>query len=79
MTRLLIGSEGTLGIVTEATLKLHGIPKVRYLLFITVSIHRSACLPVGKPRSTGLQIITQHTHTHIFMHTHIYARRNLSS
>lgn len=29
LTRLLIGSEATLAVITEATLKLHGIPKVR--------------------------------------------------
>lgn len=35
ITRLLIGSEGTLAIITEATLKLHGIPKVSHAVRIT--------------------------------------------
>lgn len=34
ITRLLIGSEGTLAIITEATLKLHGIPKVSHAIRI---------------------------------------------
>ena len=34
LTRLLIGSEGTLAVITEATLKLHGIPKYSYALKI---------------------------------------------
>lgn len=34
ITRLLIGSEGTLAVITEATLKLHGIPKVSYAVRI---------------------------------------------
>eukprot|EP01032_Pedospumella_encystans_P022359 gene22359-25332_t len=35
ITRLLIGSEGTLAIITEATLKLHGIPKISHAVRIS--------------------------------------------
>jgi D-lactate dehydrogenase (cytochrome) len=35
LTRLMIGSEGTLGIITELTLKLHPIPKVSYAVRIS--------------------------------------------
>jgi hypothetical protein len=34
ITRLLIGSEGTLAVITEATLKLHGVPKVSHAVRI---------------------------------------------
>jgi D-lactate dehydrogenase (cytochrome) len=35
ITRLLIGSEGTLAVITEVTLKLHGIPKISNALRIS--------------------------------------------
>ena len=41
--RLLIGSEGTLAVVTEATLKLHPIPKFSYALRMTFpSVEKAA-------------------------------------
>lgn len=40
LTRLLIGSEGTLGIITEVTLRLQRLPQHSVvLLFFPVSIH----------------------------------------
>jgi D-lactate dehydrogenase (cytochrome) len=35
ITRLLIGSEGTLAVITEVTLKLHGIPRVSHAVRIS--------------------------------------------
>jgi D-lactate dehydrogenase (cytochrome) len=37
LTRLLIGSEGTLALITEVTLKLHMIPKYSYAVRIPFS------------------------------------------
>lgn len=37
LTRLLIGSEGTLAIITEVTLKLHVIPKFAYAMQVSFS------------------------------------------
>ncbi len=43
LTRLMIGSEGTLAIITEATLKIYGIPKVSYAVRMSFpSIHAAA-------------------------------------
>lgn len=35
LTRLFIGSEATLGVITEATLRLHNIPKCSYALRVS--------------------------------------------
>jgi D-lactate dehydrogenase (cytochrome) len=44
LTRLLIGSEGTLALITEATLKLHPIPKHSYALRIAFpSVFEASC------------------------------------
>jgi D-lactate dehydrogenase (cytochrome) len=45
ITRLLIGSEGTLAIITEATLKIYGIPRYSYAMRISFprGIHDAAC------------------------------------
>ena len=40
ITELMIGSEGTLGIITEATVRLHPIPEYTYALIATFVIGR---------------------------------------
>lgn len=44
LTRLLVGSEGTLAIITEATLKLHPIPRYSYALRVAFpSVFEASC------------------------------------
>ena len=43
LTRLLIGSEGTLGIITELTLKLHGIPETILAAICPFATIEGAC------------------------------------
>lgn len=77
MTRLLIGSEGTLGIVTEATLKLHGIPKVSRSVYTSISMYINqptellTCLSFLMSARLAQWASEQQTHTHT--HTHMYS------
>lgn len=55
LTRLFVGSEGTLGIVTEATLKLSGIPSHRLAATINFSDLESASEAVALLVGSGLE------------------------
>ncbi len=56
LTRLLIGSEGTLGIITELTLKLHGIPEAMSTARCTFPAVNAACQAVIATVQTGVPV-----------------------
>lgn len=43
LTRLLIGSEGTLAIITEAELKIHPLPPAKHTMRVLFNNHQDAC------------------------------------
>jgi D-lactate dehydrogenase (cytochrome) len=56
LTRLLIGSEGTLGIITELTLKLHGIPEAIRVAICPFGTIEGACNATIAALQTGLPL-----------------------
>ncbi|MDD9977598.1 MAG: FAD-binding protein [Boseongicola sp.] len=56
LTRLLIGSEGTLGIITELTLKLHGIPEAMSSATCSFPDLESACNAVIMTIQMGIPV-----------------------
>jgi D-lactate dehydrogenase (cytochrome) len=55
LTRLIVGSEGTLGVVTEATLKLTGIPVVHLAATVTFETLDAASRTVAVLMGSGLE------------------------
>jgi D-lactate dehydrogenase (cytochrome) len=56
LTRLLIGSEGTLGIITELTLKLHGIPETILSAVCPFATIEGACNAIIAAMQMGLPL-----------------------
>ncbi len=56
MTRLLIGSEGTLAVITEVTLKLHNRPKISYAMRISFDDVVSAAATARDTLGCGVQV-----------------------
>lgn len=56
LTRLFIGSEGTLGLVTEATLKLNVLPEQTRVAIAPFNTIREAASCVSKIMATGIQV-----------------------
>jgi len=55
LTQLMIGSEGTLGVITEATLKLLPLPMFKALLLVPFSSAEMACEAVSAIFQAGIQ------------------------
>jgi len=56
LTRLMVGSEGTLGIITELTLRLHGIPEAISAATCSFADERSACEAVIETIQYGIPV-----------------------
>ncbi len=54
LTQLIVGSEGTLGIVTKATLKLLPLPKLNKLILVPFSSANNACKAVASIFKSGV-------------------------
>lgn len=56
LTRLLVGSEGTLGVITELTLRLHGVPEVILAAVCPFETIEGACNTVIQAIQLGLGV-----------------------